>query len=661
MRSIALTGCYLAIVLHVGLAVAAEADANGILGRKIESFTLKDYRGKEHALDDFADKPAVVLAFLGTECPLAKLYAPRLERLAREYGPRGVAFLGVNANRQDSITEVAAHARVHGLTFPVVKDLGNKLADACGAERTPEVFVLGKDRTIVYRGRIDDQYGVGYARHEPTRHDLQLALDQLLAGEKIAVAETEAAGCLIGRVRESDEQGAVTYSNQIARILQKNCVECHRAGEIAPFELTEYEEVAGWAEMILEVVEEGRMPPWHASPEFGHFANARRLTDDEKRLIRDWVAAGAPAGDPADLPAPREFVTGWQLSRAPDVVIAMSEKPYQVPAEGTVRYQYFTVDPGFTEDQWIQAAEVQPGNRAVVHHVLLAVRTPSGQRDRGPGEFLTAYVPGLRFGEYPPGMAKRVPAGSKLLFQVHYTPNGSPQEDVSRVGLIFADEKQLTHRVVTTLAVQPRLDIPPGEGNYRTEATSQAARTDVLLLGMSPHMHLRGKSFRYEAVYPDRRRETLLDVPAYDFNWQTSYRLVEPLSLPAGTRMHCVAHFDNSADNLANPDPAQRVRWGDQTWEEMMIGYFDIAIPLAAERPAEKQPKPAEAAKADDEAQAKRLLVRFDGDGDGKIARSEIPEQAAALFDRLDRDGDDVVTLEELIHAARTARERGGR
>ncbi|MEX0718173.1 MAG: redoxin domain-containing protein [Planctomycetaceae bacterium] len=650
-------------VLVAPLASSAdETDASpSPLGRKVESFTLKDFRGKEHSLADFADKQAVVLAFLGTECPLAKLYSPRLEQLANEYEEKGVAFLGVNSNRQDSITKIAAHARVHGLSFPVLKDLGNKLADACGAERTPEVFVLDADRKIVYRGRIDDRYGIGYARNEPTRQDLKRALDQLLAGEKIEVAETEGVGCIIGRVREADANSAVTFSNQIARILQRNCVECHRAGEIAPFELIAYEEVAGWAEMIAEVVDEGRMPPWHASPEYGHFANVRRLSDEEKRQIREWVAAGAPQGDPADLPAPLEFVTGWQLSRAPDLILPMSEKPHQVPAEGTVRYQYFTIDPGFTEDKWIAAAEVQPGNRGVVHHVLVAVRTSREERARGPGEFLTAYVPGLRFGEYPAGMAKRIPAGSKLVFQVHYTPNGSPQEDVSRVGLIFADEKDLTHRIVTTLAVQPRLDIPPGEADYKAEATSQAARTEALLLGMSPHMHLRGKSFQYEAVYPDRRREVLLDVPAYDFNWQTSYRLAEPLKLPAGTRMHCVAHFDNSADNLANPDPTQRVRWGDQTWEEMMIGYFDIAIPLEAERAAEaarKAEDPAAAARQADEAQAERLLTAFDTNGDGKITRDETPEAATALFDRLDRDGDGVITRDELIEAARTARER---
>lgn len=665
MRTFPMLSARIALISAISFSASpasaeSSAEPANIIGRQIENFTLRDYRGREHSLAELADRKAVVLAFLGTECPLAKLYSPRLEQLSQEYGPRGVAFMGINSNRQDSITAIAAHARIHGLTFPVLKDLGNKLADACGAERTPEVVLLDAGRRIVYRGRIDDQYGIGYARNEPTRHDLKLALDALLAGEKIEPAETESVGCLIGRMREPKENSAVTFSNQIARILQKHCVECHREGEIAPFELIDYEEVAGWGDMIAEVVEQGRMPPWHASPEYGHFANERRLSDDEKRLIREWVAAGAPQGDPADLPPPPKFVTGWQLAREPDLVLAMSDEPYRVPAEGAVRYQYFTIDPAFTEDKWIKAAEVQPGNRAVVHHVLVAVRTERGMRDRGPGEFLTAYVPGLRFGEYPTGMAKRIPAGSKLVFQVHYTPNGSPQEDISRVGLIFADEKEITHRIVTTLAVQPRLNIPPGEPDYRVEATSIPAQREVLLLGMSPHMHLRGKSFRYEAVYPDGRREILLDVPAYDFNWQTSYRLAEPLRMPAGTRMHCVAHFDNSAENLANPGPTQRVRWGDQTWEEMMIGYFDVAIPFADERDAEaaKRRDPAAADRQADDTRAQQLFALFDANADGRITRDETPDEGAALFDRLDRDGDGAITLDEAIAAAKEARER---
>ncbi|HUG89537.1 MAG TPA: redoxin domain-containing protein, partial [Planctomycetaceae bacterium] len=346
------------------------------IGRAVEEFALRDYRGKEHALSDYGEATVVVLAFLGTECPLVKLYGRRLEDLSQKYRGRGVVFLGVNSNVHDSITEIAAYARLHGLTFPILKDAGNKLADRLGAERTPEVFVLDAERAVRYRGRIDDQYGVGYAREAAGRHELADAIEALLAGKQVVTPVTEADGCLIGRVRETQPGSDVTYSNQIARILQKRCVECHREGEVAPFALTDYNEVAGWAAMIEEAVSENRMPPWHANPAHGRFANERRLSEDERQLISRWAAAGAPQGDPQDLPAPIEYTSGWQLPREPDAIVAMRDRPFDVPAEGTVRYQYFRVDPGFTEDKWVKMAEVLPGNRAVVHHILVFARPP---------------------------------------------------------------------------------------------------------------------------------------------------------------------------------------------------------------------------------------------------------------------------------------------
>jgi peroxiredoxin/mono/diheme cytochrome c family protein len=637
---------------------AANAQAKSPLGRQVANFTLKDHRGKEVALADFKDKKLVVVAFLGTECPLAKLYAPRLRKLAEEFDPKAVAFLGINANSQDSPSDMAAYVRAHELKFPVLKDVGSRLADQMGAVRTPEVFVLDERRTVRYWGRIDDQYGIGYARGAPTRQDLRIALDELLSGKEVSVKETEASGCIIGRARPAKPEAKVTYTNQIARILQNRCVECHRQGEIGPFELTKYEEVAGWAETIDEVVRDDRMPPWHADPKHGRFANDRRLTAEEKSLIHRWVADGAPRGDPKDLPKPRTFTTGWQLPREPDAVVYMREKPYNVPAEGEVRYQYFVADPAFKEDKWIKVAEVLPGDRAVVHHVLIFAVAAGQRLDRDGGGtrgFLVGYVPGLRPIPYPDGMAKRIPAGSRLVFQVHYTPNGTPRQDRTKVGFVLADPKEVKHEVVTTSAVERRLRIPPNDANYRVEATSRKQSADVLLLGLMPHMHVRGKSFFYEAVFPDNRRETLLDVPQYDFNWQTSYRLAEPKKLPAGTQVHCVAHYDNSKNNPSNPNPAAAVRWGDQTWEEMMIGYFDVAQPRDPSAPA-PAPAPSEKPAADDRPgllNPKEVFARLDRNGDGKISRDEVPERLHRLFDRLDKNGDKVLSKEELADLLR--------
>jgi peroxiredoxin len=634
------------------LSYAQKSGSETRIGQEVDGFTLKDYRGKSVSLADFGDQKAVVLVFLGTECPLAKLYGPRLAQLAKEYESRGVAFIGVNSNTQDSITEIAAHARIHKIKFPILKDLGNKVADQLGAERTPEVFVLDDKRVVRYWGRIDDQYGVGYIRDEPKRKDLQIALDELLAGKPVSKPEIQSVGCHIGRVQTPNKDSDVTYSNQISRLLQKRCVECHREGEIAPFSLTDFDEVVGWAEMIEEVVKDQRMPPWHADPKHGNFKNDRHLLDDEKQLIYDWVANGAPEGDPSKLPPPKEYVSGWQLPKYPDRILNINEKPFKVRAEGEVRYQRFRVDPGFKEDMWIKAAQILPGNRAVVHHILAFAVPKIGNGRPGEGAargYLVGYVPGLRAEPYPDGMAKRIPANSQLVFQVHYTPIGTEQFDQSKIGFVFADEKDVKYEVTTTSAVQARLRIPPRNDNYRVEATNWKALPESKLLSFMPHMHLRGKSFSYEARYPDGSKEMLLDVPAYDFNWQTAYRLAEPKELPAGTRIHCVAHFDNSKDNLNNPNPNKEVRWGDQTWEEMMIGYFDIAAPR---RESDKKPAASPfRERLGASLKAVGVIRKFDKNGDNQLTRDEVPRQHQATFNAWDVDKDDIVTLKEAAKA----------
>jgi peroxiredoxin/mono/diheme cytochrome c family protein len=628
-----------ALVL-VGAAVAHAADVP--LGRTVADFQLQDFRGKKHALADYRDSKLVVLAVTGTECPLAKRYGPRLAKLAEAYQPRGVSFLGIDANVQDSIAELAAYARVSGINFPLLRDLGNQVADAIGAVRTPTVFVLDENRVVRYWGRIDDQYGVGYVRDEPQKHDLQTALDELLAGKEVTTPETEAVGCFIGRAKQPRNDSPVTYSNQVARIFQNRCVECHREGEIAPFALTDYEEVVGWADMIQEVVREGRMPPWHANEKGGPFENCQQLTKEEKDAIYAWVRAGAPEGNPKDLPESRNWVTGWQLPREADYVAPLADSPFRVPAEGAVRYQYFQVDPGFADDKWVSSVEIQPGNRAVVHHVLMFVKAPGDdgrQFHGGANGYDGIFVPGQRVQPYPAGMARRIEAGSQLVFQVHYTPIGTEQLDQSRVGILFVDPQSIEYEVRTASAVNSDLRIPPHEANYRGEAASPPLPANARLLALNPHMHLRGKSFFYEAILPSGERKTLLEVPRYDFNWQTAYRHAEPLELPEGTRLHCVAHFDNSADNLNNPDPTKTVRWGEQTWDEMLIGYYDYVVPVATKTGPSKTDR--------SKKRIQELFARVDKNADGKVLAEEVPEKYRWLFKPLDRDNDGVLSEEE--------------
>lgn len=599
LAPVTLSGLLLAALMHCGTLrpvaagestsdeSTAVASASG-LGQLIEGYELRDYRGRVRTLDELSDARLVVVVFLGTECPLAKLYAPRLAELHRQYGPRGVAFVGIDSNRQDSITEILHYARLHRLEFPVLKDVGNVVADQFGAQRTPEVFVLDEQRAVRYRGRIDDQYGfVGEGRGKgsfqmssPRRQDLVAALDELLGGVPVSLPLTAAPGCLIGRVRESKSEGTVTWTRHIARVFQQHCQECHRPGQIAPFPLLAYEDAAGWADMIGEVVTEGRMPPWHADGPPGFFANDARLSEEERALILEWIEGGVPEGDPADMPPPREFADGWAIPH-PDQIVYMSDVPFEVPAEGAIEYQWFTADPQFTEDKWIKMVEARPGNPAVVHHVTVYFHPPGMKWNLKLNErinLLGGFAPGKRPIDAPgwDGTARFVPAGSRFVFEMHYTSNGSVQYDRSSIALVFATPEEVRRQLSLLLIANNEFEIPPHADNHRVES-QYTLDEDSYLYSMSPHMHLRGKSFRIEAEYPQGQRELLLDIPHFDFNWQYDYMLAERKRLPRGTTVHCVAHFDNSEANLANPDPEDTVRWGDQTWEEMMIGTIAIA------------------------------------------------------------------------------------
>jgi peroxiredoxin len=544
----------------------------------VEDFALRDHHGAEWRLADRGE-PVVVLVFLGCDCPLAKLYAPRFAELHRTYAGHGVAFAGINANAHEGISDLARYSRTHQLPFPLLKDPGGRVAGLLGVERTPEVIVLDKDRRIRYRGRIDDQYTTTSHRAAPTRHDLAVALDELLEGRPVSVPKTEATGCVIARSPPAARAGAVTYARDIAPILNRRCVVCHRARQIAPFPLTSYKHAAGWAETIREVVAEGRMPPWSADPAHGRFANDPSLSVVEKRLIDEWVRCGWPEGDPADLPPAPTFPAEWTYGK-PDVVVDMGTT-FHVPASGVVEYQFFEVDPGFTRDTWVQAAEVLPGNRAVVHHCNVFLKPPGAgdaiARDRLGSYCFVAMAVGTPPLRLPPGTAKLVPAGWKLEFVVHYTPVGSPQTDCTRLGLWLADPKEVRREVATKLMVEPDLLIPPRAASHEVSQT-WAVNEDIFVYGLFPHMHLRGKSFRYEIEHLDGTVETLLNVPRFDFNWQHRYELAEPKRVPQGSRLRCTAIYDNSSANMNNPDPSAAVRAGPQSWDEMFNGYWEVAL-----------------------------------------------------------------------------------
>jgi hypothetical protein len=402
---------------------------------------------------------------------------------------------------------------------------------------------------------------------------------------------------------------APTFYKDVAPVLEKHCQECHRPGEVAPMSLLTYADARPWAAAIKAAVLSRKMPPWFADPHIGKFANDRSLSQAEIDTLVAWADSGAAAGEAKDAPPPRTFTEGWSIGK-PDLVLDLGVD-FQVPAQGTIDYTYFVVPTGFTEDKWVKEIEVRPGNKLLVHHVIVYAR-PKGSkfladarpgapyvppRDDGPRkerppqndratlyginaggyEMSAVYVPGGVAYRTLPGQARLIPAGADLIFQMHYTTKGKAGTDRTKVGMIFAKEKP-KERVVNAFIMNTSLRIPPGDGNHRVDG-KVTLQEPAKLQALFPHMHLRGKSFEYTATLPDGETRTLLEVPHYNFNWQISYYLDQPMLLPAGTQLTATAFYDNSLNNPYNPDPSKEVYWGDQTWDEMLAGFVDLAIP----------------------------------------------------------------------------------
>lgn len=630
------------------------------------AFRLTDASGNVTDVAAAARKQLTVVCFLGTECPLARLYGPRLNQIAKEFASKNVRFVGVNSNSQDSQKEVAAFCAEFGISFPILKDPGNKVADQFGARHMAEVFVLDQNLEIRYRGRVDDQYLPGLTRPKASREDLRIALDELVAGKSVSVPRTETTGCAIGRVKTPVANPEFTFCKQVSRILNQHCVECHRPGEIGPFSLTDYNEITGWGDTILESIDAGRMPPWNANPKVGHFRNAREMPEDDKQVLRSWVKAGMPYGETTDLPPAPQFATGWQLPRQPDLVLQMRDRPFHVPASGTVEYQYFVVDPHFEEDRWVSSAQVIPGNRPTVHHCIVFIRAPDGSDVRGVG-YLTGYVPGQRSFSLPPGYARRVPAGSKFVFQMHYTPNGVEQLDLTQLGMTFIPESELTHEVFTLIGIDQEFEIPPHATDYPVHGHVGWVPQRAELLAIIPHMHVRGKAFQAASRKGDTT-ELLLDVPRYDFNWQHVYELSKPMKLDSVDQLEFTARFDNSRKNPANPDPSQTVTWGDQTWEEMAIAFFEVSEPRNVT--AEPEPKHNKqklvvkpgTEKSEQESAEKFVgdfFKRFDKNGDGIVESRETPLGFRSFgFHQFDSNRDDNLSRDEVLSAAQHRQKR---
>ncbi len=599
----------------------AEEKASAIGDKIADVGGLRDLHGNGRSLHEFRDHKAVVLAFIGTDCPISNLYVPGLKELEAKFRAQGVQFLAVYPNAGDDLDQIAAHSYDRDIPFPVLKDPNQRLAAAVGISRVPAVAVLDSSFALRYRGRIDDQYSSNSRRPKATRADLAAAIGEILAGKDVSVPEAASDGCIINTGAKFEKAG-ISYTKDVERILQNRCQSCHRPGQTAPFSLLTYDDAVKHARMLKEVTTQHRMPPWQADSRYGHFSNDRRMPTVEVETVAAWVDAGTPKGDDKDAPKPLEFPGSWRHGK-PDMVITMPDE-FNVPAQGSLDYQRFLIDPGFTEDKWVTVAEGMPGSPSVVHHLVAYILKP-GQRQPfsadGTMAILVGWAPGDLGTVCPPDTALRLPKGCKLQLEMHYTPNGTATKDRSSIGITFAKQPP-RYEYFTNSFANESIMVPPNDPNYRAEAIWRL-RGDARILSFVPHMHWRGKNFYYEVIYPDGRKEPLLSVPRWDFNWQNVYQLSEPLKLPKGAKLHAVAHWDNSVNNPYNPDPSKSVNFGLQTWDEMMVGW----VAFVWERPETA----AEVAKIRQD-DPDLLFDRFDRNGDDVITPDEIPDQLKSFL-----------------------------
>lgn len=550
-----------------------------------------DLEGGFHRLGEDPRSPATVVVFLATECPISNEAVPGLNRLAATQAKRKIQFFGVLSDQTLSRADAVRHRDEFRIGFPVLFDPAGDLAKQLHATHTPQAVVVDPGGRLVYSGAIDDRYSdLTRRRPEARQHFLADALRAAVDNVQITVSRTEPVGCLIEQPAALAGTAAVTYTRDIAPILNAHCVACHWPGEVAPFALQTYADAVRRAKQLRVVTASRIMPPWKPNPHFGQFRGERRLTDAEISRLAAWVDAGAPEGNAADLPPSRRFLDGWQLGR-PDLVLQLPE-PVDIPADGPDIYQYFVLPSGLPTDRLMSAIEFRATNPRVVHHATVFVDTSGvarqldaedagpGYRRAGGGGFTPAgslggWGPGVTPQPLPPGMGRLIPRDADLVLQLHFHPSGKPERDQSAIGIHFAppETKQIVNEI---LVANMNLTIPAGAAKFRHRA-SYALPVDTIVLDITPHMHLLGREIVATATLPDGRVEPLILIEDWDFHWHDHYVYSRPLRLPRGTRIDVSAVFDNSDSNPRNPhSPSQTVRWGEQSSDEMCVCYFQV-------------------------------------------------------------------------------------
>ncbi|MDF1814117.1 MAG: redoxin family protein [Verrucomicrobiales bacterium] len=554
------------------------------IGRMVPDVKFTDLGGQSHSISDVKNHNAFVIAMTSATCPVSKRLLPSLAKLEPQLKEKDIPLFLVNAFASETTEEIREQLVEQRMDAPYIHDTGKALSRTLNAATTTEVFLIDSKQTLIYRGALDDQYGIDYSVNEPRHRYLEEAVAAFLKSEAPAIAATAAPGCELNYETGQTEHQAsdITYYRDVARILQRNCVQCHNDGGIAPFALDDFDEVSDRARVIKRVVTEGTMPPWFAAPpEDGGpspWANDHSLSAQDKADLLAWLDSGQPEGNPADAPAPLHFHDEWTTG-TPDLVIPLS-KAYKIKATGFMPYQRDLVVTELKEDKWVTGYEILPSERDVVHHVIIQV-FDKGSKVRNideAGGYWAAYVPGNGAVKYPDGFARKFPAGAKVQFQIHYTPSGKEKMERLKMGLHFADSPP-EYEIKTLAIADHRLNIPPGARAHK-EGTSRKVPFDIPAMSFMAHMHTRGSAFSYELTHPDGTTEMLLDIPRYDFNWQLRYELKKPKFIPQGSTVKVTGVFDNSTENKANPDPTKTVKWGPQTVDEMLIGYIEYFVPI---------------------------------------------------------------------------------
>jgi peroxiredoxin len=559
----------MSLLRHFGLSCAALCCLTTPLfalspGEVVEDFRLNDQNGQSHELYYLSDMKAVVLMASGAGCAPSRTAAKTLENLRSTYQAQGVEFLAIDSNLKDTSESIAKDAKADNVTLPVLTDELQLIGESLGFTRSGEVLIVNpQDWKVIYRG----------AAEKGSNHYVAAALDAALAGAPVKVPQTDASGCNIV-MPERDRRAAhaqISYEKTIAPMLSTHCVACHREGGIAPWQMSSYEMVRGFSPMIREVVRTKRMPPWHADPHYGVFSNDRSLTADDTKTLVHWIEAGSPRGGGIDpLTLVKKDWPVWALGK-PDLVVNLPK--FEVPATGVIPYQMWTVDNTLDHDVWVRAVDFLPGARSNLHHIIATIggeMAPGEKRDTDGS--LADYVPGSEPLQIPPESGILLKKGAKFGFQAHYTVNGKPVTDTTQMGLYFMD-KPPQYRYRAAIMANPRIKIPANTKAYTNDATYKFDR-EVLVYSLHPHAHFRGAAAEFVAQYPDGHEVVLLNVPRYEFNWQTTYELKTPIVLPAGTAVKYSMTYDNSTQNKANPDPNRVVPWGQQTWDEMLFGVI---------------------------------------------------------------------------------------